>query len=68
VVELYSSSILKELKGEHETGRCRLDGGNEEGGALVQFGYSRMEESNRWQRTVRRCGSADGSWRWETTP
>jgi hypothetical protein len=49
-VEFYSSSVLKELKGEEETGRHHLDGGNEEGGAPVRFGYSRVEESGR-----RRC-------------
>jgi hypothetical protein len=71
-VEFYSSSVLKELKGEEETGRRRLDGGNEEGGAPVRFGYSRVVESGRWWRTARRCrrrgGGADGSQRWEMTP
>jgi hypothetical protein len=67
-VEFYSSSVLKELNGEQETGRCRLDGGNEEGGALVRFGYLCSEESCRLLRIVRWCGSADGSRRWETMP
>jgi hypothetical protein len=50
-VEFYSSSVSMELKGEVETGRRRLDGGNEEGGAPVRFGYSRAEESGRRRRT-----------------
>jgi hypothetical protein len=34
-------------------GRCCLDGGNEEGGVPVRFGYSRAEESGRRWHTVR---------------
>jgi hypothetical protein len=45
-VEFYSSSVSKELKGEEETGRRRLDRGNEEGGAPVWFGYSHAEEGD----------------------
>jgi hypothetical protein len=52
VVEFYSSSVSKELKGEEEMGRRRLDGGNEEGGAPVRFGYSCAEEISRWRRTA----------------
>jgi hypothetical protein len=62
VVEFYSSSVLKELKGEEDTGKRRLDGGNEEGGALVRFGYSLMEVSGR-RRLGQRGGDADGSQR-----
>jgi hypothetical protein len=53
-VELYSSLVSKELKEEEETGRRCLDGGNEEGGAPVWFGYSRAEESSKWRRTATR--------------
>jgi hypothetical protein len=71
-VEFYSWSVLKELKGEEETGRHHLDRGNEEGGAPVRFGYSHTEESGRRRRTAQRHGQrgggADGSRRWETTP
>jgi hypothetical protein len=60
------------VKGEEETERRRLDGGNEESGVPVRFGYSRVEESSRRWRTARRRGrrgrGADGSQRWETTP
>jgi hypothetical protein len=34
-------------------GRHRPDGGNEEGGVTVWFGYSRVEESGRRLRTAR---------------
>jgi hypothetical protein len=71
-VEFYSSLVSKELKGEEVTGQCHFDGGNEEGGASVRFGYSRAEESSRRWRTARwlgrRGGGADGSRRWETMP
>jgi hypothetical protein len=66
-VEFYSSSILKELKGEEEMGRRRLDGESEEGGVPVRFSYSHAEESGRrW--CDRRGGGAVGSRRWEMMP
>jgi hypothetical protein len=68
-VEFYFSSVLKELKGEEETGRCRFSGGSEGGMMALRFGSSRMEEGGRQQRTAQRRGwrggSADGSRRWE---
>jgi hypothetical protein len=38
VVEFYSSSVLKELKGEEETGRCRFSGGSEADMMALRFG------------------------------
>jgi hypothetical protein len=68
-VEFYSSSVLKELKGEEETGRRRFSGGSEGGMTALWFGSSRAEEGGSRLRTARRrCrrgGGADGSWRWE---
>jgi hypothetical protein len=44
---------FRRVKGGGELmGQCRLDGGNDEGGAPVCFGYSRVEESGRWRRTT----------------
>jgi hypothetical protein len=63
---------FKGVKGGEEMGRRHLDGRNEEGGAPVWFGYSRVEESGRRRCTTRRrgrrCGGADGGRRGETTP
>jgi hypothetical protein len=50
-------------------GQHRLDGGNEEGGAPVRFGYSRAERAAvHGARRGQRGGGADGSRRWEMTP
>jgi hypothetical protein len=72
MVEFYSLSVSKELKGEEAMGRHRLDGEMKKVGAAVWFGYSRVEESGRqWRmarRRGRRGGSDDQSRRWETTP
>jgi hypothetical protein len=69
VVEFYSSSVSKELKGEKETRRCRFCGGSEGGMTAHQFGSSCTEEGGSQRRTARRRGQrgggADGSWRWE---
>jgi hypothetical protein len=68
-VEIESPLVLKELKGEEETGRCRFSGGSEGGMTALQFGSSRVEEGGNRQRTAwrhdRRGGGADGSRRWE---
>jgi hypothetical protein len=40
-------AVSKSKRGRGVEGRRRLGGGNEEGGALVRFGYSRTEESGR---------------------
>jgi hypothetical protein len=46
---------FERVKGGGELmGRSRLDGGNEDGGAPVWFGYSHAEESGRQQCTMRR--------------
>jgi hypothetical protein len=72
MVEFYSLSVSKELKGEEEMGRRRLDGEMKKVGAPVRFGYSRAEKSGRrWRMAQRRSwrgGSDDRSRRWETTP
>jgi hypothetical protein len=69
VVEFYSSSVLKELKGEEEMGRCRFSGGSEGGMTALRFGSSHVEEGGNRRRTTRRRdrrgGGADGSGRWE---
>jgi hypothetical protein len=68
-VEFYSSSILKELKGEEETRQRRFGGGSEGGMKMLRFGSSRVEEGGSRQCTARRHGrrgsGADGSRRWE---
>jgi hypothetical protein len=69
VVEFYSSSVSKELKGEEETGWRRFSGGSEGGMMALRFGSSRTEEgSSRWRmgwRYGQRGSGADGSRRWE---
>jgi hypothetical protein len=71
-VEFYSSSVLKELKGEEETGRCHFSGGSEGGMMALRFGSSFTEEGgSRWcaaRRLGRRGGGADGSRRWWAVP
>jgi hypothetical protein len=69
VVEFYFSLVLKELKGEEETGRRRFSGGSEGGMTALRFVSSRTEEGGSWQSAARRCGrrggGAVGSRRWE---
>jgi hypothetical protein len=69
VVEFYSSSVSKELKGEEETGWRRFSGGSEGSMTVLRFGSSRAKESgSRWRTTRRhgwRRGDADGSKSWE---
>jgi hypothetical protein len=71
-VDFYSSSVLKELKGEEETGRRYFSGGSEGGMMALRFVSSRAEEGgSRWhtaRRHGQRGGGGDGSQRWETTP
>jgi hypothetical protein len=71
VVEFYSSSVSKELKGEEETGWRRFSGGSEGSMTTLRFGSSRMEEGGSgWLTAWRhgwRGGGADGSQRWEPT-
>jgi hypothetical protein len=68
-VEFYSSSVLKELKGEEEMGRDRFSGGSEGGMTALWFGSSRVEEGGSQRHTARQSGrrgsGADGSQRWE---
>jgi hypothetical protein len=68
-VEIYSSLVLNELKGEEETGLRRFSGGSEGSMMALWFGSSRAEEDGSRQRTARRRGrrggGADGSQRWE---
>jgi hypothetical protein len=68
-VEFYSSSVLKEINGEEETGRRRFSGGSEGVMTALRFGSSRTEEGGSRQRTAqrrdRRGGGANGSRRWE---
>jgi hypothetical protein len=69
VVEFYSSSLSKELKGEEETGWHRFNGGSEGGMMALQYGSSRAEEGSSRRRMARRHsrrgGGADGSQSWE---
>jgi hypothetical protein len=59
-VEFYSSSVLKELKGEEETGRRQFSGGSEGGMIALRFGSLRVEEGGSRRRTARWRGQ-----RWE---
>jgi hypothetical protein len=43
----FTQSVFKAETRGGKAGRRRLGGGNEEGGALVRFGYSHVEESSR---------------------
>jgi hypothetical protein len=62
-------SVLKELKGEEETGRRQFSEGSEGGMTALRFGSSHMEEGGSRQRTAwqrgHRGGTVDGSRRWE---
>jgi hypothetical protein len=53
VVGIQYRSFQRVKGGGEMMGQCCLDGGNEEGGAPVRFGYSHEEESGRRQHTVR---------------
>jgi hypothetical protein len=55
VMEFYSSSVSKELKGEEKTGRRRFSGGSEGGMTALWFGSSRVEEGDSRQRKAQRC-------------
>jgi hypothetical protein len=71
-VELYSSSVSKELKGEEEMGRRRYSEGSEGGMTALWFGSSHAEEGGSRRCTTRRRGrrggGAVGSRRWEPMP
>jgi hypothetical protein len=56
VVEFYSSSVSKDLKGEVEMGQRRFSGGSEGGMTALRFGSSRVEEGGSQWRTARRPG------------
>jgi hypothetical protein len=47
-VEFYSSSVLKELKGEEETGWRRFSGGSEGGMTALWFGSLCAEDGGAW--------------------
>jgi hypothetical protein len=60
VVEFYSSSVSKELKGEVETGRRRFSGGSEGCMMALRFVSSHTEEGGSRQRTAWQCGGRGG--------